>query len=196
MEQKAEQHDKDFSDVKADLENCKMNVSLNSRIVGGMNGRITERKLNPSPDLPVVEDKSDDFLKRIEDLEKRMLAVGTGGGSGGDFDLNALLNQLNGKFVPLDPTGEDILKRLEKVEKKAKKAKDTAKKAYKKAKKNKERSKNNEKEIEKLWEAMKGKVDLSVFDEQMASLMAALSNTDGKTPVIAAPTQQFSSSEA
>ena len=70
--------------------------------------------------IEIVEDKSDDYEKRIKELEKRPI------GSGGGADISEINNLLADYMKKND--FEDYLKRLEKCEKKSKKAKDLAKK--------------------------------------------------------------------
>lgn len=89
-----------------------------------------------------MEDKSEEFEKKIKDLENKISMMGTGGGSGSgmDFDqMNAMIDRLKEDLKKDFATKED----LEKVKEKCKKAKKTAKKALKKSKKNKDRSTKN-----------------------------------------------------
>jgi tetrahydromethanopterin S-methyltransferase subunit G len=84
----------------------------------------------------IVEDKCEDYDKRLKELESKIsllnsAPVGEGGHSGPDLDT---LNKLLSDFIKKSEM-EDLLKRLQKCEKKAKKAKDLSKKNEKKHKK-------------------------------------------------------------
>lgn len=96
-----------------------------------------------------MEDKQDEFAKKLAELEE-------------------MLSKLNGSGD--SAITDDFLKRLEKVEKKAKKAKDGVKKLEKKYKKWKPKWKEMEKDIDYLKNALKDKTDQSVFTDEMDRL--------------------------